>query len=244
MSDSKIFYNYGQFKNLEINEEIAEKDFYNDKLQIYRILCDSKDIIKVENEQVLNIKIKIKLKESSKSLINEVLDALMKKCGISYKYIDNNEKQKLYKLDFTLESVRNYAKNYHTKYIEECKQKLPPEIHICLKDICFTYYNHLFGYPVITINNYIKNIREYFILERFKNIFEEYRDNEVFNEIKEEMIDLYPVLKEKYVNKYFDKFLSFLDPDNDYNIEEIKAILDNYSTLKQNEYTKLKRKED
>lgn len=50
-----------------------------------------------------------------------------------FQYIDNNEKQKLYNLDFTLESVRNYAKNYHTKYIEECKQKLPSEIHICLK---------------------------------------------------------------------------------------------------------------
>ena len=58
MSDSKIFYNYGQFTNLEIDEEIAEKEFYEDKLQIYRILCNSEDIIKVENEQVLNIKIK------------------------------------------------------------------------------------------------------------------------------------------------------------------------------------------
>ena len=58
------------------------------------------------------------------------------------------------------------------------------------------------------------------------------------------MIDIYPVLKEKYVNKYFDKFLSFLDPDNDYNNEKIKAILENYSILKQNDYTKLKRKED
>lgn len=83
MDGSKIFYNYGQFKNLKINEEIAKKDFYEDKLQIYRILCKAEDIIKVENEQVLNIKIKIKLKESSKYLINEVLDALMKKCGIS-----------------------------------------------------------------------------------------------------------------------------------------------------------------
>jgi len=244
MSDSKIFYNYGQFKNLKIDEEIAQKDFYEDKLQIYRILCNSEDIIKVENEQVLNIKIKMKLKESSKSLIDEVMDALLKKCGISYKYIDNNEKQKLYNLDFTLESVRNYAKNYHIKYIEECKRKLPPEIHICLKDICFTYYNHLYGYPVITINNYIKNIREYFILESYGIIFEEYRDSEIFNEIKEEMIDIYPVLKEKYVNKYFDKFLSFFVIDNDYNNEKIKAILDNYSTLKQNEYTKVKRKED
>ena len=75
MDGSKIFYNQGQSKNLEINEEIAKKDFYDDKLQIYRILCNAEDIIKVENEQVLNIKIKIKLKESSKSLINEVLDA-------------------------------------------------------------------------------------------------------------------------------------------------------------------------
>jgi len=53
MSDSKIFYNYGQSKNLEIDEEIAEKEFYEDKLQIYRILCNSENIIKVENEQVL-----------------------------------------------------------------------------------------------------------------------------------------------------------------------------------------------
>ena len=102
----------------------------------------------------------------------------------------------------------------------------------------------MFGYPKITINNFIYNIRDYFILERFKIVFDEFRDSEIFNKIKEEMTNIYPVLKDKYVNKYFDKFLSFIDSNNDYNIEEIKTILDNYSNLKENKYIKLKKKKN
>ena len=130
--------------------------------------------------------------------------------------------------------LKSASENYLLKFI------------YLLKDICFTYYNHLYGYLVITINNYIKNIREYFILERYKVIFEEFRNSEILNCLCHYFTwDIYEiVLKEKYVNKYFDKFLSFFDLDNDYNNEKIKAILDNYSTLNQNEYTKLKRKED
>lgn len=243
MDDIKIFYNYGQFNYLE-KKEITEKEFFLDKLDAYRILCDSRQILKVDDEQNLNILIKLKIRESSKSLIIDAMKSLLKRWGISYEYIDNNEKQKLLKSDFTLESIKSFAKNYHIKYIEECKKNLPHEIHICFKDICFIYYNHLFGYPKTTINNFIYNIREYFILERYKIVFDEFRDHEIFNEIKEEMTNIYPVLKEKYVNKYFDKFLSFIFSNNDYNNEKIKTILDNYSNLKENKYIKLKEKEE
>ena len=243
MDDIKIFYNYGQFNYLE-KKDITEKEFFLDKLDAYRILCDSRQILKVDGEQNLNILIKLKIRESSKSLINDAMKSFLKRWGISYEYIDNNEKQKLLKSDFTLESIKSFAKNYHSKYIEECKKNLPLEIHICFKDICFIYYNHLFGYPKTTINNFIYNIRDYFILERYKIVFDEFRDHEIFNEIKEKMTNIYPVLKEKYVNKYFDKFLSFIFSNNDYNNEKIKTILDNYSNLKENKYIKLKEKEE
>ena len=243
MDDTKIFYNYGQFNYLE-KDEIPEKEFFLGKLEAYRILCDSRQKLEVDDEQKLNILIKLKIRESSNSLIIDAMESLLKRWGISYEYIDNSEKQKLLKSDFNLESIKNFAKNYHIKYIEECKKQLLLEFHICFKDICFIYYNHLFGYPKITINNFIYNIRDYFILERFKIVFDEFRDSEIFNKIKEEMTNIYPVLKDKYVNKYFDKFLSFIDSNNDYNIEEIKTILDNYSNLKENKYIKLKEKEE
>ena len=62
---------------------------------------------------------------------------------------------------------------------------------------------------------------------------------------------IYPILKDTYgINRYIEKFCSFLDPQNDYNNEFLKNILDNYYNNKKNEenkdnkYIPIKTKED
>ena len=69
--------------------------------------------------------------------------------------------------------------------------------------------------------------------------------------MKRKVIEIYPIIKERYgINKVFEKILSYIRIDTDYNYEETKNILDNYYNKKNNnniendELIKFKDKQD
>ena len=77
------------------------------------------------------------------------------------------------------------------------------------------------------------------------DFYQPYRDNEKFKKIKDKMIELYPRLKDEYGrSRAFDKFMSIFEPDNDYNNENLKKILNEYYDKKENKYINLKHDED
>ena len=168
--------------------------------------------------------------------------------GISYDYLDKEEKEDFKKLFISYENVKKFTLNYQKKYIEKCQKSLPTDIRECFEDICFIIYCHIYGNPKIDAKIFIRNIRDYFILDKEKNIFEILRKKDLFDKIRSKMLKLYPRLKKEYygMNTTIEYLLSYIDGDNDYNYKILRDILDK---KKRDEYEdeeriKLKEKQD
>jgi len=148
--------------------------------------------------------------------------------GISYDYLNKEEKEEFKKLFISYENVKKFTLNYQKNYIEKCKKSLPTDIKECLEDICFIIYCHIYGNPKIDVKIFIRNIRDYFILDKKKDIFEIIRKKDLFDKIKSKMIKLYPRLKKEYygMNTTIEYLLSYIDGDNDYNYKILRDILD------------------
>ena len=166
--------------------------------------------------------------------------------GISYNYLDKEEKEQFKSLFFSYDNIKEFTLKYQKKYIDKCKSILPEKIKDCFNDICFVIYCHIYGNPKIDIIIFIRNIRDYFILDKKKDTFEMLRNDNLFYEIRTKMLAIYPELKREYIkrNVTFEKFLSYIDRDNDYNYKILRDILNNDSKNVQDEYVKLKEKQD
>jgi len=171
----------------------------------------------------------------------------------SYERLNDNEKMELSTMIHTYENCKNYVLNIFNRYIENEKKEFPLQIWKCFNEKCFIAYiqSEQSWKAINKINILIELIKDYFILDKRNERFAKYRDNTLFNEIKNEMINIYPALKDTYgINRYIEKFCSYLDLHNDYNNEFLKNLLDNYYNNKKNEgnkenkYIPIKTKED
>ena len=152
----------------------------------------------------------------------------MPKMGLSYKVLSKKEKMELADMEFTFENWEKKSKILMDNFIEKSKKDCPKEIHICFDDICFPIYVQIFHHTNITTSNFLQFIRDYFLLNQYNTCFEGYRDETIFNNIRKKMIEIYPDLKKQYgMNKYLEKFLSYIILDSDYNIEFVRNILEN-----------------
>ena len=232
MKNNVLLYNYGQFEFYEDNMKEEREFFYDRKISALALLCIHEPDIVIKNkeeEKQMDKIIKERVFTQSQYWVNEAMGLIIEPWGISFKDLDKNEKNELFKLDFTFDSFKQYAKNYHLKYQKKCKEIIP-EVDQCFQDTFFIYFCQLYGKPKITINNILNNIRDYFILEKCPKKYDNYRSSpEDFKKKQDKVNKLYPYLKKKYgINRYFDKFLSYLFKNNDYNNEKTKKILDTY----------------
>ena len=157
----------------------------------------------------------------------------MPKMGLSYKVLSKKEKMELADMEFTFENWKKKSKILMDNFIEKSKKDCPKEIHICFDDICFPIYVQIFHHTNITTSNFLQFIRDYFLLNQYNTCFEGYRDETIFNNIRKKMIEIYPDLKKQYgMNKYLEKFLSYISEDTDYNFKFVANILNNYSKKK------------
>lgn len=238
---------FNRFKTFSEKEIENEKKMFLDyKIKLLNDLLFQGETLSEEEKDISNLDKSIKHKLSMKSEFyrREPMISFLCELGIHYDLLDKNEKEQLYNMDFTFENFQNFVNEKYNRIIENAKKTCPSDIHMCFKDIYFITFCQTVDAREIKYNTFLYLIRDYFILNYGKN-FEEYRKNDVFDEIKIKMEKMYPKLKEKYgINKYVEKFLSFIFGDNDYNIEPIKEMLDNYYNQKNNKYIKLKQKED
>ena len=172
----------------------------------------------------------------------------MLRLGLSYKILTKNEKKEIYEMEFTYDNWKQKSEILYNNYLMKCKKNCPKRIEFCLKYRLFVMYVLADYHCELTINNFLRFIRDFFILEDI-DYYKKYMDMEEFNKLKKEVIEIYPELKEKYgANRTLEKnFLYLLDKHNDYNYEIMRNILDNYYNKKNNKINddeKIKLKND
>ena len=180
-----------------------------------------------EIELVKTLKQMIAKKNYDNSNFDFSIRDFMVHLGLSYKILTKSEKKEILEMEFTYDNWKNKSKILYNNYLMKCIKNCPKKIDFCLEYSIFVT-NVLSGYGCeLTINNFLRFIRNFFILERDTWYYKEYIDMEEFNNLKKRVIEIYPELKEKYgVNRILEKnFLCYLDNDNDYNYEIMKNLL-------------------
>ena len=242
---------FGQFGN-KINLEEERKLFLKVKKELVRNLSSlyiTYEFMEKKNETEIDELIEELKKEKKTALHFETtLDIFMNYMGLSFIGLNKEEREEIVEMKFTYENWKKKSLSLLDNFTEKCKRDFPPEFHICFQDIWFIIYIQAWKDCVVNLKSLLKYIRNYYILDNLKSVMV-YRDQEMFEKIRNNMINIYPQLKEKYgMNRTLEKFLSYLYKDNDYNIECVSSLLNKYyenkSKINQDEFIGLKQKED
>lgn len=237
----------GSEKNWKEDEKIfieSTREF------LYNVSCFRIDYNEIDKMNFLELKklIKQKIDEDKDSgYLRYAFAVFMPEMGLSYEVLSKEEKMELADMEFTFENWEKKSKILMDNFIEKSKKDCPKEIHICFDDICFPIYVQSFRRTNITTSNFLEFIRDYFLLNQYDTCFEGYRDETLFNNIRKKMIEIYPDLKKQYgMNKYLEKFLSYITLETDYNHEFVRNILENNpkKELDNDEKKPLKEKEE
>ena len=223
---------FGHFKEYDVKQYREDKErFYESKSNLLAFLLLGYPAPEdLEEEQIANMDsiIKKKLSENLKN-IDYYLGSFFEDLGIKYGLLSTQVKKELLTFDYTYENCKNFVQKLYNEIIDESKKYLPIEAYICLEEKGFIYYSQIYKKTKIKKNNFVEFIRDYFILDKAKKRLSYYRDQQLFDEVRMKMIDIYPFLKDNYgTNRKLDLFLSYFDEDNDYNNKFLKYILNNY----------------
>ncbi len=253
------------FFKLDRTKKYMEKDIEEDKTffqdrknllydDFHFLYHNINNFLYEENEMNQYIKDKLKNEKDKKKFddITKSLDCIvLYRFGVSYSLFDKNQKDKLLNSDLSYESIKNLSYDVTENNIEDCKKELPEIVHECFKDYCFLMFCQTKGNHKIDRTNFLLRIRDYFILDLNKADFEGVRNEKTYEEIKSNMKNIYGQLKEEYggMNPYYEKFLSYISNDTDYNYSETTKILNDYYKIKKNnknidDYMPIKQNED
>ena len=159
----------------------------------------------------------------------ECFSYFLQMMGLSYNTLTSKEKEEILVMDFTYENWEKKSSNIIENYLQRSKNACPSIIRFCFEDICFVFHAQIVYGCEFTLKNFVTFIRDYFILDKTKEFLKKYRDAKIYENIKKIVINLYPSLKQNYgINRYFEKILSYILNDTDYNYEKTKIILDNF----------------
>ena len=198
--------------------------FYIDNINIESKFPDEEEMDKYIKNKIVN--------DISGYYINEYMDYFFQEFGILYSKLDPIQKKELINSDLTYESLSNFSKKVTEDYINDCKKVLPEKVKECFDDYCFPMYCQTERDNITkpTEANFLKYIRDYFILDQQKDNFEDFRNKEKFDIIRDKMKNIYGELKDKYdgknpfIERYFIRFFI----DSDYNYKETTELLDEY----------------
>lgn len=224
------FITFGRFGSEE-NWKKEREQFLQYKKELINMLSGfeikEKSLEGIE-ETKINEMIKIYIKEC-KSILLIPLGIFMRFMGLSYIALSNEERNEIEEMDFTYENWEKKSSNIIENYLQRSKNACPSIIRFCFEDICFVFHAQIVYGCEFTLKNFVTFIRDYFILDKTKEFLKKYRDAKIYENIKKIVINLYPSLKQNYgINRYFEKILSYILNDTDYNYEKTKIILDNF----------------
>ena len=213
---------------------------------------ENENEIEIANENEIEIARNLKqiLLKKPESDVSFSLSVFMLQMGLSYKILTKKEKEEIKKMEFTFENWEKKSKELYNDYLKKTLNVCPKEIHFCFEYRLFTTKVLCFHGSVLTKDNFLQYVRDFFLLEKDKCYYEEYQDLKEFNKLRDRVIEIYPKLKEIYgPNRYYEKYvLYFIDQNTDYNYKNVANILDNYYNKKKinniNDEEKIKLKED
>lgn len=234
------FVTFGYFKIFNEEEKKTEKEnfFIAKKCLLSTLLYEITDMTLLTENDISNMDKLIEIKKNDKNLDKDAIKlgyvVFMASFGLSYELLNQDEKNELSKIELNYENCQNLVFKIYNKYIDDSKENTPKELHFCFKDRSFVSFCHVFDH-IIKKSNIVDLIKKYYFFDLGKDMYEEYRDNEIFMEVKNKLIKQYPTIKENYgSNRYLDIFLRCFDKYNDYNNPFLKDLLDNYYKIKNN----------
>ena len=197
---------------------------YNDKKEY-----NEKEII-----DVTKIVLKKYVTDSYHNLYTDALSIFLTSMGLSYFILTPEEKKEILEMDYTYDNWRIKSQELIDSFNIRIKNVFPENLRFCLEDKYFVLHIRICYHKDFKINNFIKFIRDYFILDKTLPDILKNRECQLFFDIKKRVYLIYPELKEKYgMNRTLEKVLSFFFDDYDYNNEKTKELLDNYYKNKQ-----------
>ena len=181
---------FGRIGN--VDEETDRKDFFQN-LEFF-MDCLTGFIYKYDTFTEIEIieKIKKKIKgfdpKQKPSFFGDripyCINFFLQYMGMSYYTLTLKEKEEILVMDFTYENWKEKSIKIINNYIERSKNVCPDEIDFCFDDICFVFYVQINHGCEFTLNNFLTFIRDYFILDKSKSLFEEYRNAKIYEDNK------------------------------------------------------------
>ena len=230
---------FGRFGHAEDYQK--DKEFFLKRLNYLIYLLNGyegkKDYKEAEIIKPLKEKLKPEIKEDEKSFFPNgaisCLSGFLEIMGLSYYQLTPKEKEEILEMDFTYDNWKNKSIELINSFIQRIINASPKNTHFCFDDIYFIFhiqidYNYEFKLKYLPTF-----IRDYYILNKARDILKKYRNSEIYNNIQKEVFVEYPRIKEECgVNRILEKILSYFIDDTDYHYEKTRKILDDYYNKK------------
>ena len=183
---------------------------------------------------VVKIILKKYITDSYSNLYTDIFSAFLSPMGLSYYILSPEEKKEILEMDYTYDNWKIKSQELIDSFNIRIKNAFPKMLWFCLEDKYFVLHIRICCHKDFKINNFIKFIRDYFILDDTLPDILKNRECQLFYDIRKKVYAIYPEVKEKYgMNRTLEKICSFFLTDTDYNYKKSKEFLDNYYKNKQ-----------
>jgi len=246
---------FGRFGHAEDYQK--DKEFFLEQLNYLIYLLNGfegkNDYKEAEIIKPLKEKLNNDIKEDEKSFYPNgtisCLSGFLEIMGLSYYHLTPKEKEEILEMDFTYDNWKNKSIELINSFIQRIKNASPKDTHSCFDDIYFIFHIQIVYKYEFKLKYLPTYIRDYYILNKTRDILKKYRNSEIYNNIQKEVIAKYPRIKEECgVNRILEKILSYFIEDTDYHYEKTRKILDDYynkkNGIKDEESESLKEKFD
>ena len=230
---------FGRFGHAEDYQK--DKEFFLKRLNYLIYLLNGyegkKDYKEAEIIKPLKEKLKPEIKADEKSFFPNgaifCLSDFLEIMGLSYYQLTPKEKEEILEMDFTYDNWKNKSIELINSFIQRIINASPKNTHFCFDDIYFIFHIQIVYNYEFKLKYLPTFIRDYYILNKARDILKKYRNSEIYNNIQKEVFVQYPRIKEECgVNRILEKILSYFIEDTDYHYEKTRKILDDYYNKK------------
>ena len=230
---------FGRFGHAEDYQK--DKEFFLKRLNYLIYLLNGyegkKDYKEAEIIKPLKEKLKPEIKADEKSFFPNgaisCLSGFLEIMGLSYYQLTPKEKEEILEMDFTYDNWKNKSIELINSFIQRIINASPKNTHFCFDDIYFIFHIQIVYNYEFKLKYLPTFIRDYYILNKARDILKKYRNSEIYNNIQKEVFVQYPRIKEECgVNRILEKILSYFIEDTDYHYEKTRKILDDYYNKK------------